>query len=70
MLDLAFYDYGMHRVAIGVVAKNEAALRFYKRVGFVEEGRQDDGYYYNGEYSDFIMMRILDHEWKAQRASE
>lgn len=64
MLDLAFHEYGMNRVAIGVVGLNENALAFYRRIGFRQEGIEEQGYYYNGEYSDFVMMRILRSEWK------
>ena len=31
--------------------------------GFRQEGIQEQGYYYNGEYSDFVMMRVLREEW-------
>ena len=64
MLDLAFDRYEMNRVAIGVVGQNANALAFYKKIGFRQEGIQEQGYYYNNEYSDFIMMRILRREWK------
>ncbi len=64
MLDMAFHEYGMHRVAIGVVGLNTDALEFYKRIGFKQEGVLEEAYYYNDEYSDFIMMRILSREWK------
>ena len=64
MLDMAFNQYDMNRVAIGVVGLNVNALEFYKKIGFKQEGVQEQGYYYNGEYSDFIMMRILRSEWK------
>ena len=63
MLDLAFGKYEMNRVAIGVVGQNTEALAFYEKIGFIKEGIQEQGYYYNGEYSDFIMMRILKSEW-------
>ena len=56
--------YEMNRVAIGVVGQNTAALNFYKKIGFKQEGIQEQGYYYNNEYSDFIMMRILRNEWR------
>lgn len=42
-------------------------LRFYRRAGFVQEGGQEQGYYYNGAYSDFIMMRILRDEWMRRK---
>ena len=64
MLDMAFDQYDMNRVAIGVVGQNTNALAFYKKIGFRQEGIQEQGYYYNGEYSDFVMMRILRKEWK------
>jgi len=64
MLNLAFDYYEMNRVAIGVVGLNSNALNFYRKIGFKQEGIQEQGYYYNNEYSDFIMMRILRHEWR------
>ena len=70
MLDMAFNEYGMNRVSIGVVGLNTDALEFYKKVGFRQEGMQEQGYYYDGEYSDFIMMRILRSEWKQDRTEE
>ena len=63
MLDMAFSRYEMNRVAIGVVGLNTNALAFYSKIGFKQEGIQEQGYYYNNEHSDFIMMRILRHEW-------
>ena len=64
MLDMAFREYRMHRVSIGVVGLNTDALKFYEKVGFRREGILEEAYYWNDEYSDFIMMRILSHEWK------
>ena len=64
MLEMAFNDYDMNRVAIGVVGQNVNALEFYKEIGFKQEGIEEHGYFYNNEYSDFIMMRILRQEWK------
>ena len=43
---------------------NTDALEFYKKIGFKQEGVLEEAYYYNNEYSDFIMMRILRREWK------
>ena len=67
MLDLAFREYDMHRVSIGVVGLNTEALKFYEKVGFRKEGIQEDGYYYDGKYSDFVMMRILSDEWETKQ---
>lgn len=65
MLDYAFGYLNFHRISIGVVGFNEKALRFYERIGFKTEGIQRDGYYYNHRYYDFVMMSILEDEYRA-----
>ena len=64
LLDFAFGSLNFHRVAIGVVGFNENAIKFYERVGFKKEGVQRDGYFYNHQYYDFVMMSILDREYR------
>lgn len=64
MLDYAFGYLNFHRIAIGVVGFNESALRFYEKVGFKREGIQRDGYFYNHQYHDFVMMSLLDTEFE------
>ena len=65
LLDYAFGYLNFHRVAIGVVGSNDRALRFYEKVGFKKEGLQRDGYYFNHTYQDFVMMSILEDEFRA-----
>jgi len=67
MLDYAFGYLNFHRVSIGVVGFNQRALRFYEKVGFQREGIQRDGYFYNHQYSDFVMMSILEDEYRGGR---
>jgi diamine N-acetyltransferase len=66
MLDHAFGYQNFHRVSIGVVGFNNGALRFYERLGFKREGIQEDGYYYDHAYHDFVMMRLLEDEFRAK----
>ena len=68
LMDYAFGYLNMHRVAIGVVGSNQRALRFYEKAGFTAEGVQRDGYYYNHAYQDFVMMSILEDEFRAWHA--
>jgi RimJ/RimL family protein N-acetyltransferase len=49
-----------------LLAINENALRFYEKVGFKREGVQRDGYFHNHRYYDFIMMSILEDEYRAR----
>lgn len=65
LLDYAFGALALHRISIGVVGFNEHALRFYEKVGFKREGVQRDGYFHNHQFSDFIMMSILEDEYRA-----
>ena len=64
LLDHAFRHLGFHRAAMGVVGFNERALRFWTKIGFRREGVQRDGYYYDGRYHDFVMMSILENEFR------
>jgi RimJ/RimL family protein N-acetyltransferase len=68
LLDYAFGYLNYHRIAIGVVGSNTRALRFYEKVGFKREGLQRDGYYYNHKYEDFVMMSILEDEYREKKA--
>ena len=65
LLDYAFGYLNFHRISVGVVGFNHAALRFYEKIGFKQEGIQRDGYFYNHQYSDFVMMSILEDEFRA-----
>ncbi len=64
MLDYGFNYLNFNRLAIGVVGFNVRGLKFWKRVGFKEEGRQVDGYFCKGVYSDFIMMYLLQKDYQ------
>lgn len=68
LLDYAFGALNFHRVAVGVVGFNERALRFYEKAGFKREGIQRDGYYCDHAYHDFVMMSILEDEFRGTAA--
>lgn len=63
IIDYAFGYLDFNRISIGVVGFNTNALSFYEKVGFKKEGIQEEGYYYNYKYYDFVMMRILKSEF-------
>jgi len=50
-----------------VVGFNRGALSFWKRLGFREEGVQRQGYFHDGTFHDFIMMSVLEDEWRARQ---
>jgi hypothetical protein len=67
MLGHAFENLGLHRVALTVFTFNERALRSYRKVGFIVEGRARDAIYRDGRYWDEVSMSILEPEWRAIR---
>jgi RimJ/RimL family protein N-acetyltransferase len=64
LLHYAFGQLGFHRISVGVVGFNKRALRFWESLGFKKEGVERDDYYYDNEYSDGIMMSILENEFR------
>ncbi|MBI3948626.1 MAG: GNAT family N-acetyltransferase [Armatimonadetes bacterium] len=65
LMDYAFGTLNLHRLSVGVVGFNERALRFWEKIGFRREGVQRDGYYLDHAYHDFVMMSILEQEFRA-----
>ncbi|HEY6057598.1 MAG TPA: GNAT family protein, partial [Candidatus Limnocylindrales bacterium] len=67
MLEHAFSRLGLHRVALTVFSFNERAVRSYRKVGFVIEGRAREAIWRDGRYWDEISMSVLEDDWRARR---
>ncbi len=68
MLGHAFETLGLHRIGLSVFAFNERAIRAYRKIGFVVEGRAREAIWREGRWWDEIMMGMLDREWRAIRS--
>ena len=66
VLQYAFCELNLHRVGLEVIAYNERAIRAYKRIGFVEEGRAREYVFRDGKRYDRVSMGLLrrESEWK------
>jgi len=64
LLSHAFEHLGFHRVSVGVVGFNKNAIRFWKSLGFKKEGVKRDEYFCDNKYSDFVLMSILENEFR------
>lgn len=62
IVDYAFKNLNLHRIFLRVLKKNCAAIRSYKKVGFVVEGIAKDMVYLDDEYHDIIFMSIINGE--------
>mgnify|MGYP000327156980 CR=1 FL=1 len=69
MIGHAFDGLGLHRVGLSVFAFNERAIRSYRSVGFVVEGRAREAIWRDGRWWDEISMSILDSDWAALTAN-
>ncbi len=70
MLELAFEDLRLHRVALAVFEFNRRAIRSYEKAGFRIEGRLRDTIFRDGRHWDEISMSILEEEWGARRGGQ
>jgi RimJ/RimL family protein N-acetyltransferase len=64
----AFEGLGLHRVGLTVFSFNDRAIRSYRSVGFVVEGRAREAIWREGRWWDEIAMSVLDSDWAARGA--
>lgn len=62
----AFYKLNLNKLELAVHDFNERAINCYKKCGFIEEGRLRNKHYFDGKYSDSILMGILKEEYEAR----
>lgn len=59
-----FDELGMHRVWLCVLATNKPALGLYRKTGFKLEGRYRKAVWRSGRWVDYLVMSILDEEYR------
>jgi RimJ/RimL family protein N-acetyltransferase len=69
MLSYGFDILNLHRVQLHVWAENTRAIRAYEKAGFVREGLLREAMKHHGKYCDFLVMGILEPEWRARSDS-
>ncbi|KAG9552072.1 acyl-CoA N-acyltransferase, partial [Aureobasidium melanogenum] len=63
MCNYIFTTLGYRRIELSLDATNDRALRCYRHVGFVEEGRRRKQFWREGEFRDVLEMAMLEEEW-------
>ena len=59
------FDYrNFHRVHLAVLESNTIGLKLYLNAGFKEEGRQRDAIWRDGAWRDYLLMSILEDEYR------
>ncbi len=64
LLEYAFNNLDLHKVYLRVLDYNLRAIKSYKKVGFIEEGRDREGALINKQYCTDIYMGILKKDYK------
>ncbi|CCC10174.1 unnamed protein product [Sordaria macrospora k-hell] len=67
VLDWGFVRMGLHRIWLAAFAYNERAVNLYKKLGFVEEGREREAVLYERRWWDIVRLGMLEGEWEALR---
>jgi len=67
LINYGFNTLNLNRLQLSVYDFNIPAIKLYKKVGFIEEGRKRKAHFVNGKYHDLIIMGILNEEWKEKK---
>lgn len=67
LLRWAFHIQNWRRIWLETLATNERAIRAYRALGFVEEGRLREHSFSDGRYVDLVQMGLLRNEWEARQ---
>ena len=59
-----FEELALNRLQLEVFSHNERGIRAYEKAGFVREGLLRQSLYWNGSYSDEIIMAMLKSDYR------
>jgi len=65
MVEFGFKELGVHRIYADCHPDNVRSIRVLEKVGMTLEGTRRDYTMIHGEYSDMLLVSILEHEWRA-----
>jgi len=63
LLDFAFGEVGLERVALSTLAGNEAGQRAYEKAGFKLEGTARNATFNRGKFQDMTLMGVVREDW-------
>jgi RimJ/RimL family protein N-acetyltransferase len=64
VLEWLFYEQNIHRVTLETYETNKRAIRFFKNLGFKQEGIVREALYVGGTYYNIIALGLLCREFK------
>ncbi|REE96541.1 GNAT family N-acetyltransferase [Thermomonospora umbrina] len=70
LIDFAFGDLGLHRLAATLSPDNAAAIALVTKLGGTYEGRVRHHRYTRGTWRDSLLFSLLAHEWTGHPAAQ
>lgn len=67
LLEYCFEELNLHKLWLLVLDTNHAARKIYVNNGFVAEGKMYDMIFRHGHYHDYIMMGIVEGEYRRRK---
>jgi RimJ/RimL family protein N-acetyltransferase len=64
VVEWLFSEQNVHRITLETYETNERALRFFKKIGFKQEGVLREAVYKDGKYYNIISLGLLKKEFK------
>jgi RimJ/RimL family protein N-acetyltransferase len=68
LLQLAFEEFGLHRVIGRLEPRNTASARLLERLGMRREAHFVENEFIKGEWQSELVYELLEHEWASRRA--
>lgn len=70
LVDYGFRLQNLRKLWLEVHGGNERAIRAYRAVGFVEEGRQREQVWSDGRYEDTVLMGLFRTDWGGLQSAD
>jgi RimJ/RimL family protein N-acetyltransferase len=67
VLDWGFRRLSLHRIQLNCMSFNVNAIKLYRKLGFVEEGRSRETRLWDRKWADTLHFGMLEHEWEKLR---
>ena len=68
ILKIAFEELLLNRVYLSVMFDNMAAIKTYKKVGFVQEGILKEDFFRENKFIDILIMGITKKMWEQKKS--
>ncbi len=63
MTDYGFRRLNLHKITLGAYSEQIAAIKYMKRLGYIQEATHREGFFYDGRYLDVYKFGIIDREF-------